>query len=929
MNISALKKDPMSNFSIRARLVFLAVLLLAIFAATTAFLIRELMRASQGLSDEAGLVSIVSDANNASKHFGDLKYWVTDFAVTVSTSSQQKADAAKTKLDRDLKAIAPVDAQDVAQIERDVNALWQLVQKASDAYSSDDATGGNAFLKQAQSHILSVDKEIDVIVGRVVRQALLRRDASMLDAERTVGIAIASGIIALVIALSVIALIVRSINSPLRRLEQSIKAITQGRLDIALPEAGRDELGDMSRALAMLRDSLLEGHRLEQERQRAEAEARRAQTQLSEAIEASSEGFALYDADDRLVICNNRFREMYASIGLEIKPATPYEAILSSAAQAGIIPAALENRQAWLAERLERHRNPQGAFEQQRKGGVWLKISERRTVDGGIVGVLTDITELKDRELQLGQLVDRLAEARDAAMEATVTKSRFLANMSHELRTPLNAIIGITEMLMDDAQDAGIKETLEPLERIARAGKHLLQLINEVLDLSKIEAGKLEMNYEAVTLALLVADVIGEVEPLAAKNNDQLVVECPSDIGVIHSDPVRLRQIMLNLLSNACKFTENGKVSMSVGRSRTEVDEWISIRVTDSGIGMTAEQIGRLFQEFSQADSSTTRKYGGTGLGLAITDRLCSMMGGSIEVESKPGIGTSFNVRLPADRPAVSDAAAVETAPAPAPVTRPSGPTTNRVLVIDDDNTVRDLMRRYLSREGFDVVTAGGGREGLEFARELHPSVITLDVFMADMDGWSVLEALKQDPQLDGIPVIMMTISDERQKGFALGASGYLTKPVNRAQLSELLARFKNVEAMPRALVVEDDLDAREMLRRLLVGEGWKVSVAGNGREALNLLATEQPNLVLLDLMMPEMDGFEFLDEFRKDPKFASTPVIVVTAADLSPEDRRRLNGGVEHILQKAPYSREEFLRHIRQLVGRYIVAQDQPAGRG
>ena len=912
----------MSYFSIRSRLVFLAILLLVIFAATTAFMIRELMRTSERLSDEARLVSIVSDANNASKHFGELKYWVTDFAKTLSTSSQQKADAAKTQLDRDLKAIAPVDAAGVAQIERDVNALWDSVKKASDAYSSDDAAGGNAFLKEAELHVVSVNTEIEVIVGGVVKQALLQRDASMRNAKRTIGIAIASGIIALIIALIVIALIVRSINSPLRRLEQSIKAITQGRLDIVLPEVGRDELGDMSHALAMLRDSLLEGNRLEQERQRAEDEARRAQTQLSEAIEASSEGFALYDADDRLVICNNRFREMYANIDLEIKPGTQYEAILRSAARAGIVPAALENGQAWLAERLERHRNPQGAFEQQRKGGVWLKISERRTVDGGIVGVLTDITELKDRELQLGQLVDRLAEARDAAMEATVTKSRFLANMSHELRTPLNAIIGITEMLMDDAQDAGNKEALEPLERIARAGKHLLHLINEVLDLSKIEAGKLEMNYEAVAVASLVADVIGEVEALAAKNNNQLVVECPSDIGVIRSDPMRLRQIMLNLLSNACKFTENGKVSLSVCRSRRDADEWISICVADSGVGMTAEQIGRLFQEFSQADSSTTRKYGGTGLGLAITDRLCRMMGGSIEVESKLGLGTTFNVRLPAERPAVSDASAA----APAPVKRASG-LTNRVLVIDDDHTVRDLMRRYLSREGFDVVTAGSGREGLEFARELHPSVITLDVFMPDMDGWSVLQTLKQAPELDRIPVIMMTISDEKQKGFALGASGYLTKPVNRAQLSELLVRFKNVEAAPRALVVEDDLNAREMLRRLLVGEGWQVSVASNGREALDLLTTENSNLVLLDLMMPEMDGFEFLDEFRKNPKFASTPVIVVTAADLSPADHRRLNGGVEHILQKTTSSQEEFLRRIRKLVARYTVAEDQPGG--
>jgi adenylate cyclase len=681
----------------------------------------------------------------------------------------------------------------------------------------------------------------------------------------------------------------------------------------------------MSRALALLRDSLLESSRLERERQRAENEARRAQTQLSEAIEASSEGFALYDGDDRLVICNNRFREMNAGIDLEIKPGMQYEAILGSAAQVGIIPGALENGQAWLTERLERHRNPLGAFEQQRKDGVWLKISERRTVDGGIVSVLTDITELKDRELQLGQLVDRLAEARDAAMEATVTKSRFLANMSHELRTPLNAVIGITEMLMDDAQDAGNKETLQPLERIARAGKHLLHLINEILDLSKIEAGKLEINYEAVTLGSLTADVIAEVQALAAKNNNRLVVECASDIGVIRSDPVRLRQIMLNLLSNACKFTENGKVSLSVFRSRRDNDEWITIRVTDSGIGMTAEQMGRLFQEFSQADSSTTRKYGGTGLGLAITDRLCRMMGGSIEVESKVGVGTTFNVRLPAERPAVSDSDAVKAESASA---KPFSGLTNRVLVIDDDDTVRDLMRRYLSREGFDVITAGGGREGLEFARELHPSVITLDVFMPDMDGWSVLQALKQAPELNRIPVIMMTISDERQKGFALGASGYLTKPVDRTQLSELLVRFKNVEAMPHALVVEDDLNAREMLRRLLVGEGWKVSVASNGREALDVLTTET-NLILLDLMMPEMDGFEFLDEFRKNPKFAAMPVIVVTAADLSPADRRRLNGGVEHILQKTTSSQEEFLRHIRKLVGRYTVAENQPAGRG
>jgi signal transduction histidine kinase/CheY-like chemotaxis protein/HAMP domain-containing protein len=909
----------MSYFSIRARLIFLAILLLAILVAVAALLTRELARDSEALSEEARLVSIVRNANNASKHFGDLKYWLTDFSATLLASSQHNAEVAKGQLDADLKTIAPVDAKGVATIEQDVDALWALALKAAEAYSGDDSAGGNALMAQAQARILNVNNEIEEIVNRVEQQALSRRDASMRNARRAVEVAITGGLIALALALAVTAFIVRSINAPLRRLERSMNAITQGQLDVAIPNAGRDEIGGMTRALAMLRDSLIESHRLEQERQRAEAEARRAQAQLSEAIEAISEGFALYDADDRLVVCNSRFKEMYVGTGLEIQPGIQHETILRKAAETGIVPLPPDKRDAWIAERLDRHCNPKGAFEQQRSHGVWLKISERRTADGGNVGVLTDITELKDRELQLGELVDRLADARDAAMEATVAKSRFLANMSHELRTPLNAVIGITEMLIEDTEEADNHSAREPLERILRAGKHLLQLINEVLDLSKIEAGKLEITYETVDVAARVNDLVGEVEPLAQKNANRFVVECPSDIGTVRSDPTRLRQIILNLLGNACKFTEHGRVSLSVSRSRSNGEEFISFRVADTGIGMTEEQLGKLFQEFSQADNSTTRKYGGTGLGLAISDRLCRMMGGTIEVESKLGVGTTFTMRVPADRAGVADAVAVPTAAIPPEQIRPAR--TNRVLVIDDDATVRDLMRRYLSREGFDVVTAAGGREGLEFARELHPSVITLDVFMPDMDGWSVLQAIKQDAELSRIPVVMMTISDEKQKGITLGASGYLTKPVDRAQLAQLLDRFKT--AMPRALVVEDNLTDRDMMRRLLVGEGWEVIVASNGREALDRLKSENPNLILLDLMMPEMDGFEFLAEFRKTPKFASTPVIVVTAADLSREDRRRLDGGVEHILQKAAPSREDFLRQIRDLIGRYAVVAE------
>ena len=914
----------MSHFTIRARLIFLAILLLAILVAVAALLTRELARDSEALSEEARLVSIVRNANNASKHFGDLKYWLTDFAATLLASSQHNAEIAKGELDADLKTIAPVDAKGAAIIEQDVDALWALARRAAEAYSSDDSAGGNALMAQAQARILNVNNEIEEIVNRVEQQALSRRDASMRNARRAVDVAIIGGLIALALALAVTAYIVRSINAPLRRLERSMSAITEGQLDVAIPKAGRDEIGGMTRALGMLRDSLKERQRLEQERERAEAAARRAQAQLGEAIEAISEGFALYDADDRLIVCNSRFKEMYIGTGLEIQPGVQHETILRKAAETGIVPLAPDKRDAWIAERLDRHRNPRGAFEQQRSHGMWLKISERRTTDGGNVGVLTDITELKNRELKLGELVDRLAEARDAAMEATVAKSRFLANMSHELRTPLNAVIGITEMLIEDSEEAGYRSAREPLERISRAGKHLLQLINEVLDLSKIEAGKLDINYETVDVAALVDDLVGEVEPLAAKNANRFVAECAPDIGTVHSDPTRLRQIIFNLLSNACKFTEHGRVSLSVSRSRSNGGEFISVRVVDTGIGMTEEQLGKLFQEFSQADSSTTRKYGGTGLGLAISDRLCRLMGGTIEVASKLGIGTTFTMRLPADRVSVAAAAVVPTAATVAEHIRPAR--ANRVLVIDDDATVRDLMRRYLSREGFDVVTAAGGREGLEFARELHPSVITLDVFMPDLDGWSVLQALKQDADLRRIPVIMMTISDEKQKGITLGASEYLTKPVDRGQLAQLLDRFKT--AMPRALIVEDNLTDREMMRRLLAGEGWEVMVASNGREALDRLKSEHPNLILLDLMMPEMDGFEFLAEFRKTPKFASTPIILVTAADLSLEDRRRLDGG-QHILQKTAPSREDFLRQIRDLIGRYAVVAELSAADG
>jgi signal transduction histidine kinase/DNA-binding response OmpR family regulator/CHASE3 domain sensor protein len=517
------------------------------------------------------------------------------------------------------------------------------------------------------------------------------------------------------------------------------------------------------------------------------------------------------------------------------------------------------------------------------------------------------------------KLFDELEKRGRELAAASRHKSEFLANMSHELRTPLNAIIGIAEMLREDAEDDGQDALVEPLGRIHRAGGHLLHLINEILDLSKIEAGKLELHLEEVELAAAIREFAATAEPLAARNGNRLIVEYPQDIGSIRSDTTRLRQIVLNLLSNACKFTEQGQVRLSL---RADPD-WLTISVADTGIGMTAEQIGRLFREFSQADSSTTRRYGGTGLGLAISRKLARLMGGDITIESAPGVGTTFTVRLPVQPARPAEAAQAsgpdEPVPLPAPSPRLDRGDAATVLVIDDEQTVRDLMRRFLAREGFDVVTAADGEEGLELARQLRPALITLDVLMPGMDGWSVLQALKAEPALAPIPVVMLTIMDEQRRGYALGAADYLCKPIERDRLRSLLARFRHDGARRQVLIVDDDPEARRWLARALTAEGWQASEAGDGRAALASVRGRRPDLILLDLLMPEMDGFEFLARLQAAANGPRVPVVVVTAADLTEDDHRRLNGAVEKVLLKEACSRDELLRVLRELVRRMV----------
>lgn len=368
-----------------------------------------------------------------------------------------------------------------------------------------------------------------------------------------------------------------------------------------------------------------------------------ARSRLTEAIEAVSEGFALFDAEDRLVLCNNRFREFYAEVADLLIPGASFERLLRATISRDVIAGTEHQTEEWVAERLQRHRQPTGSHEYQLNDGRWLKISERRTGEGGIVGVYTDITALKQREAQLNELVDSLAVARDEAMQATQTKSRFLAGMSHELRTPLNAILGYTEMILDEVYGSAPEKIREALERVQRNGKHLLALINDVLDLSKIEAGQLRLSLTDYSLRDVVHAVFSAVEPLATAKDLAFRVEVAPNLPPARGDERRLTQVLLNLVGNAIKFTDQGQVMIAASAANGS----LTVSVRDTGPGIAAADQAKIFEEFQQADSSATREKGGTGLGLSIAKRIIEMHGGRMWVESVPGKGSTFYFTLP------------------------------------------------------------------------------------------------------------------------------------------------------------------------------------------------------------------------------------------------------------------------------------------
>jgi signal transduction histidine kinase/CheY-like chemotaxis protein len=886
----------MSRLTIRAKLILLSGALLCMLIATNLYLTRTLSKNSAAVANETELSAIIETANGAQIAFGEMRYWLTDLAVSLLTPSERNAAAARSRMDGYLDRLALRKPKLVAVIRSERDEFEKSANDAVDKYTNDQRVIGNSLLALARNHSVKVDELLNSLNNELRMELTAERDQIINDVTAATNGTLIADLLILVLGVLLTFFILRSIAVPLHRLVGAIDGLSAGDLSVPIPSAGPDEIGAMARTLALFRDSL-------KERDSFAAEAERQRKTIAAAIATISEGFVLYDSDDRIVLFNVQFRAIYPGLADIIRQGTTFGEILEAVISRSLVDLGGQSPQEWIAERKAR-REHSGGFAEYRYGGRYVRISERRIQGGGTVAVYSDITELRQHNIEL-------EKARELSEVANRTKSQFLANMSHELRTPLNAIIGYSEILQEDAAESGQDQIITDLKKIESAGRHLLGLINDILDLSKVEAGKMEVYIEEVEIPSLLGEVGAIIRPLVAKNGNTLEMRVASDIGSLRTDRTKLKQCLLNVLSNGSKFTQDGKLTLAVERTDRAM---IQMTISDTGIGMSEEQLGRLFQAFSQADASTTKKFGGTGLGLAITRHFCRLLGGDISVVSRVGEGSTFTIIIPDQvvEPKGSEMP-VDFPQEPTPVSADEGKSPITVLVVDDDPVSRDLLTTNLRREGYQTVQARGGDEALELALKLRPDAITLDVLMPKTDGWAVLGALKANPELCDIPVIMVTVAPDRGIGLSLGAAEVLTKPVDRAELMSLLRNLLSREGP--ILLVEDDPATRETVRNTIEKMGLTVAEVTNGRLALSWLAENPtPALILLDLMMPEMDGFEFLDTFNSRVDWRHVPVVVITAKQLTAAERGLLS--VRTVIEKGDSIDRDIAAAIGKAVG-------------
>ena len=499
--------------------------------------------------------------------------------------------------------------------------------------------------------------------------------------------------------------------------------------------------------------------------------------------------------------------------------------------------------------------------------------------------------------------------ARDEARDASDQKTKFFANMSHELRTPLNAILGYGEMLYEDCEDLGYDDLLPDLKKITSSGSHLLSLINNILDLSKIEAGKMELFVTSFEIENMIQTIKDVSEPLAAKNDNGFVINLDGAMGSMSQDETKLRQCLTNFLSNGFKFTKNGTVTLDVKARMVDDVEFIDFAVIDTGAGMSPEGVAKVFEEYTQAERSTSANYGGTGLGLPISKKFAEMMGGDVIVTSEEGVGSVFTMSVPRECPEYSEddvKGNVINLDAQ----------DNLVVLVDDDVAMHDLIKRTISKLNLTLLGATNSEKGMELIREVKPKLILLDVLMPGRDGWSLLKECKTDKDLKDIPVIMISQLNQSNLASSLGANDYLTKPIDRSHFINTLKRILGNDTQDKkVLVIDDDKDVRELLSRLLKDAGYRPIDARDGKEGLER-TKDEPALIILDLEMPRMDGFEFLDNYIKDvPEEQRAPVLVFSGKDLTDVQEDLLKERVVGLVKKDDVSMENLSKMIQGIV--------------
>ncbi len=534
-------------------------------------------------------------------------------------------------------------------------------------------------------------------------------------------------------------------------------------------------------------------------------------------------------------------------------------------------------------------------------------------VGGKKVGFIAIYHDISERV----RIEEELRQSKEDAEAASQAKSTFLANMSHELRTPLNAIIGFTRLVKRRSGDVLPQKQAENLDKVLGSADHLLDLINSVLDLSKIEAGRVDVQTTTFGIESLVEACLETVRPLAKSHHLQLNMEIESGLPHLYTDQDKVRQILINLLGNAIKFTKQGVITTTARRH----EDKLMLAVADSGIGIPEDDLERIFEEFQQVDTSTTRKHGGTGLGLSISRHLAHLLNGEISVESTVGVGSTFTLVIPL-RYSGSEVAVISDAREDAPSA--SEEHLPLVLAIDDDPNTIDLLQENLSEAGYRVSEACSGEEGLEKARSLRPDVIILDILFPRESGWEILSELKTDPVTRDIPVIVLSVVDDKKRGYRLGAYDYLVKPFNRDSLMRVLEGITDLDRQPISLLaVDDDPKVIDLVRQLLEEEPYQITSAEDGKKALEAISLSRPDVILLDLLMPRMDGFAVIEHLRQDKELHTIPILVLTAKKLTEDEENWLHERIISARKKEGLTTEQLLQDLRRALLAYQLGED------